>query len=234
MVNPQGVIEKVKGSDEQAYAQREKGFSPDEIRDALWEILYREISGAVLDTGSGYGGWIQRMKALKAVNRFISVDIVDDGASQIEGVEFHISDLSVAPLPAKDDELDFIFAVEVVEHLANPRHFLQESARTLKVGGKLAVTTPCNETLRAKLYFAARGYFPMFADDPYHLAGHITPILEIDLKRMASEFGFSAVEFHYPVSGWMPLPGVRWKWQALFPWLRGKAWSETMIAILTK
>jgi len=210
----------------------EKGYSPEPIRDAVWELVGDYVGGTVLDAGSGEGGWIKRLKQSKAIKRFISVDIVDDGASQIEGIEFHLRDLSESSLPCLDNEIDWIFALEVLEHLANPRHFVRQVHRSLTPGGKFLITTPNNESLRARLSFLFRGYFPAFCDHDYHSAGHITPILELDLRRMADESGFVDIQLFYPLSDRIPKTSL--KWRKLIPVLKGKLWSNSLFAILTK
>ncbi|HEY9904770.1 MAG TPA: class I SAM-dependent methyltransferase [Candidatus Sericytochromatia bacterium] len=225
-------MDNIIGFDAQAYSQRVKGYSPEPIRDALWKLVSQELEGDVLDAGSGEGGWIKRLKGSKNIRRIISVDIIDDGASQIDGVEFHLIDISQSSLPCRDRELDCIFAIEVLEHLANPRNFVKEASRGLKKGGKLVITTPCNDSLRAKLSFLFRGYFPAFCEHDYYASGHITPILEIDLKRMACEAGFDAVDFFYPLTGRIPKTNI--EWQRIHPLLQGKLWSDALIAILVK
>jgi SAM-dependent methyltransferase len=220
------------GFDAQTYAGREKGHSSAPIRDAVWQLVGNEVSGTVLDAGSGEGGWIKRLQQSQTIGRIISVDLVDSGAKQIEGVEFHLGDLSRSSLPCEESELDWIFALEVLEHLANPRHFAMESHRVLKKGAKLVATTPCNDSLTAKLSFLVRGYFPAFCEHDYQVAGHITPLTELDLQRMAKEFRYSSIRFFYPLPG--RLPRLALPWQKLFPFLQGKLWSDSLIAVFTK
>jgi SAM-dependent methyltransferase len=220
------------GVNAEAYAQRDEGYSPEYIRDAVWNLVSQDVQGDVLDVGSGAGGWIRHLQQSNRLKKVISVDIVDDGASQIPGVEFHLADLSMQAMPCADDQLDWIFAIEVIEHLANPRNFIQQSARVLKPGGRLVLSTPYNENFKGKLSFVMRGYFPAFCDHIYHLGGHITPIFEIDLKRMANESGFTRVEFFFPPIGFIPKTQTRW--QSLMPWLTGKNWCDCLIAVLVK
>src|SRR6185369_16030852 len=130
------------GIDSDAYSMRQKGYSPELIRDSVWELVSDNLSGNVLDAGSGEGGWIKRLIKQRAIKRIVSTDIVDSGASKIEGVEFYIRDLSYSSLPCVDGELDWIFAIEVIEHLANPRNFIFEAGRCLKSDGKIVITTP--------------------------------------------------------------------------------------------
>jgi SAM-dependent methyltransferase len=224
--------DRIIGFDALAYSQRVKGYSPEPLRDAVWKLVSQELEGDVLDAGSGAGGWIKRLKGSKNIKRIISVDIIDAGASQIEGVEFHRTDISSSSLPCGDKELDWIFAIEVLEHLANPRNFVKDASRCLKKGGKLLITTPCNDSFRAKLSFLFRGYFPYFCDHEYYVSGHITPILEIDLKRMSCEAGFDTVKFFYPLAGIIPKTTIQWS--KVHPLLQGKLWSDCLIAILVK
>jgi SAM-dependent methyltransferase len=221
------------GFDETAYTARVAGLSPDSIRDGVWSLVGDRLGGAVLDAGSGRGGWIRRMLARReSISRLASVDIVDSGASAIEGVDFHRADLSNDRLPFEDATFDWIFALEVIEHLANPRRFISESFRILKPNGRLFVTTPSNDCIRSRLSLLARGYFPAFNDQDYRDSGHITPILEIDLRRMATEAKYARTEFFYPLDGLLPKMDVAW--QRFFPSLRGKLWSDSMFCQMTK
>jgi SAM-dependent methyltransferase len=230
----QPVLEDVSplGCDESAYSLRERGYSPEPIRDAAWELAGKHAGGRVIDIGSGAGGWIERLRRNPDVKRVTAVDIVDDGAGALDGIDFHLADVSLSPLPCEAESVDWVFALEVVEHLANPRHFIKEAHRCLKAGGRMLVTTPCNESMTARLSFLFRGYFPAFCEHDYRMSGHITPVTELELKRMSGEAGFGRVEFDYPLPGRIPKSGV--VWQRVLPRLRGKLWSDTLFALLTK
>ncbi|MEP7340600.1 MAG: class I SAM-dependent methyltransferase [Acidobacteriota bacterium] len=216
----------------EAYRHRVRGYSPEPIRDAAWQLVGSQLRGAVLDAGSGEGGWISRLMTLPDITRITSVDIVDDGASQLAGVEFHLLDLSHDPLPCVADSLDWVFALEVIEHLANPRHFVAEAHKRLREGGKLFLSTPCNDCLTARLSLLFRGYFPAFCESSYHISGHITPVTELDVRRMAQETGFCHTEFYYPLPGRIPRSALHW--QKFFPGLQGKLWSDSLFALLVK
>jgi SAM-dependent methyltransferase len=221
------------GFDEDAYGKRVPGLSPERTRDGVWAQVERELRGAVLDAGSGSGGWLLRLLSRRdRLSKVASVDIVDSGASGIPGVEFHRSDLSNDRLPFEDATFDWVFALEVVEHLANPRNFVHESFRVLKPGGRLFLTTPSNDSVRSRLSLLTRGYFPAFNDRDYRDSGHITPILEVDLRRMAAEATYARADFFFPLDGLMPKLNVTW--QRFFPSLRGRLWSDTLFCQMTK
>lgn len=45
-------------------------------------------------------------------------------------------------IPLPDSSVDFVFALEIIEHLVSPTHLLHEAARILIPGGHLLLTTP--------------------------------------------------------------------------------------------
>lgn len=216
----------------ESYSNRIEGFSPDEIRDAAWSIVGAELFGNVLDAGSGGGGWAQRLKKAARIESITCVDLVDGGAKNIEGVSFRLCDLSREPLPVAPHSMDWVFALEVLEHLTNPRFFFQEVARVLKPSGHFFISTPNNDSLRAKLSLCLRGYFPAFCEHDYKVTGHITPILAYDLRHMAKEVGFGECQSYYPLPGL--IPKTTWHWQRVFPFLRGPLWSDTFFAHCSK
>ncbi len=225
-------MKEIIGYDANSYLLREVGYSPETIRGAVWNLINQEVKGVVLDAGSGAGGWLNKLKTLKTISKLIAVDIVDDGASQIDGVEFKILDLSEDILPCIENSVDYMFALEVLEHLANYRYFLKEAQRVLKKDGKLIVSSPCNESVLAKTTFVFKSFFPQFSETSYQFSGHITPIFEFDLKRASREAGFKNIDFFYLLPSRIPRTDIYW--QNIFPFLKGKTWSDTMIAILQK
>ena len=45
-------------------------------------------------------------------------------------------------IPIEDKSIDFVFALEIIEHLTSPFHLLSEANRVLKKGGYILLTTP--------------------------------------------------------------------------------------------
>ncbi|MGH7282612.1 MAG: class I SAM-dependent methyltransferase [Polyangiaceae bacterium] len=221
------------GADAAAYAERDPGYSPDAIRDAAVKLLGNEVRGRILDAGSGSGSWLRLLlKSFPNITHATSVDIFDAGASKVEGVEFFLGDVCRDPLPIADASLDWVFAIEVVEHLANPRAFLKEAARCLRPGASLFLSTPNNDALTSRLSLLFRGYFPAFSDENYRASGHITPVLAVDLRRMANELGFSKITFAFPLGG--RIPKMAMEWQRVLPGLRGSLWSDVLFCRIVR
>lgn len=53
-----------------------------------------------------------------------------------------IWDLNKHPYPFKNNTIEEIKAIHIIEHLDNPKRFLQEIERILKKGGKALIITP--------------------------------------------------------------------------------------------
>ena len=51
-------------------------------------------------------------------------------------------------LPFNDKSFDLVIATEIIEHVVDPKLFINELFRTLKPGGKLIISTPYKEILR--------------------------------------------------------------------------------------
>ena len=166
------------------------------VADAL---AARDAGGVLADIGCGTGElWL----ALRG--RFRSCLGVD--AVRYEGlpqdVEFHAADLD-AGLPLPDASVDAAAAVEVIEHLENPRAFVRELARIVRPGGWVVVTTPNQLSALSLLTLIVKGRFSAFQDTSY--PAHRTALLEIDLRRIMSECGLRDLAVSYTRLGRLPL-----------------------------
>jgi methionine biosynthesis protein MetW len=98
----------------------------------------------LLDVGCGVGTvglYLQRVLAAKEV---YGVEISESrvAAARRKGLEAVQADVSQGPLPFEDGSFDAIFCGEVIEHLVDPDHLLDELNRTLAPSGVCVLTTP--------------------------------------------------------------------------------------------
>lgn len=59
---------------------------------------------------------------------------------KVAGIDFTVSEDSLVPA-AQSEAYDLVLSTQVLEHLSSPTNYLQESARVLKPGGTLVLTT---------------------------------------------------------------------------------------------
>jgi 2-polyprenyl-3-methyl-5-hydroxy-6-metoxy-1,4-benzoquinol methylase len=150
--------------------------------------------GPVLDLGGGTGAWSARLQRegfrdivvldcnrarFAAPGRFIEADLNLAFSECLRGVRF--------PL---------ITALEVIEHLENPSHFLRECSSLLAAGGLLMLTTPNLESMPGRLKFFLTGRLRHF--DQNGDKTHISPIDLFLLRRLASRAGLN-VRAHLPL-----------------------------------
>jgi SAM-dependent methyltransferase len=203
------------------------GISDDAIyRMALTRLQEHGARQSILDFGAGVGHFTQRLSQSNLYASITGADLMARPSGLPDAVSWVQADLN-GSLPIEDAAFDAIAAIEVIEHLENPRAMLRECSRLLRPGGLLVLTTPNNESFRSLLSFAARGYFAAFGPQSY--PAHITPILLIDLQRMVAEIGLHDGDVRYSDQGAIPrLTSIQW--QTLpFSNLKGRRFSDNLL-----
>ena len=163
------------------------------------ELDRRDISGnCIVDIGCGAGRLYHYVAP--RFNRYIGVDVVryDDFPSM---AEFRQVDLDSGDV-GLGTSADVITAVEVIEHLENPRDFMRKLVRLSRPGGWIIVTTPNQLSFLSLLTLVVRHRFQAFQDPDY--PAHLTALLEVDLRRIAAECGLRDVEITYSLTGRIP------------------------------
>jgi len=106
-------------------------------------------------------------------------------------------------LPFEDNSVDFVVASEIFEHLISPLLFLEESARVLKPGGLMLMTTPnvsnigaAVNLLRGRSNYERLERSPMFlAEDEWR--GHIRFYSKDELIWLGERYGLEMVDHQY-------------------------------------
>jgi 2-polyprenyl-3-methyl-5-hydroxy-6-metoxy-1,4-benzoquinol methylase len=178
-------------------ARQSLGMSNDAIYMMVTEALdARKASGSLIDVGCGAGnlwGFIRHR-----FNCYIGVDAINYNGFPSDAlfVEANLDDCKI-PLP--NDSADVVAAIEVIEHLENPRALMREMARLAKPGGWIVVTTPNQLSFLSLLTLVVKKRFSAFQE--VHYPAHLTALLEVDLKRIALECGVADVCIAYSLRG---------------------------------
>ena len=123
-----------------------------------------------------------------------SSDLANDGFLLHGEVPFFCADLNEKFSDKFSAPYDGIVALEIIEHLENPRHFLRECYALLKPGGILILSTPNVDNPRSLLSLITRGHFRLFSENDYTVTGHITPVSQWQLGKMIVESGWTIKE----------------------------------------
>jgi 2-polyprenyl-3-methyl-5-hydroxy-6-metoxy-1,4-benzoquinol methylase len=206
---------------------QENGTSPDYTKRMAFEAIKRAVGtsrlGTVADIGGGRGDLTLAISPRS--DKVLLVDYAPaDAALLPANVQPIQADFNLG-WPVESESVDFAFALEVVEHVENPRHFFREMKRIVKPGGHLFVTTPNNQCLASKLTFLVRGQHRYFQEPSY--PAHITPLLTCDLERIAAELQLTILNWNW--SNYDTLPLLHWR----VPF-RGRLFSNSMGMLLRK
>ena len=106
-------------------------------------------------------------------------------------VPFVAADLNGAFAGQFPDGFDAVMALEIIEHLENPRHLLRQLRALLPVGGQLVLSTPNIANPVSQALFLRRGMFQWFRDEDYAEQGHITPLSPWQIEKVLAECGFA-------------------------------------------
>jgi 2-polyprenyl-3-methyl-5-hydroxy-6-metoxy-1,4-benzoquinol methylase len=181
-----------------ARARTSGGTSSTAIYEMVADALERrDVRGeTLLDIGCGRG---QLWPFLRhRFSRYVGVDAVRyDGFPPQE--EFVRADLNGSLPPSFDSTADAVVAVETIEHLENPRHLMRSLVHALRPRGWIVITTPNQRSLLSLGTLIVKGHFSAFQDGEY--PAHLTALLDVDLRRIASENGLSAIAIDYSADG---------------------------------
>lgn len=205
--------------------------SLDGSSDPVYQMVNRAITqlnsgGVLVDVGCGSG----RLWSFLGdrVDRYSGVDVIRyDGLP--DAIEFIPFDLDSGKVSLADGSADIVCAVEVIEHLENPRAFVRELVRLAKPGGFVIVTTPNQLSLLSKLTFILKNQVNAFQEAPGVYPAHITALLEIDLIRIFTESGPSNnIQINYSNCGRMPF--TPWHWPKSLG-LGDRSFSDNVLCI---
>ncbi|GAB4232622.1 MAG: hypothetical protein Tsb0034_05440 [Ekhidna sp.] len=100
------------------------------------------IKGNLLELGCGEGRGVELLAPL--ATSYTGIDkikpVIDKLKSRYPNGTF--LDAVFPPFPFEDNTFDTIVTFQVIEHIRDDQHFLQEIARVLKPGGQALITTP--------------------------------------------------------------------------------------------
>jgi 2-polyprenyl-3-methyl-5-hydroxy-6-metoxy-1,4-benzoquinol methylase len=186
----------------QARARLSLGRGHDRIHRTVAGLLAdRDASGTLVDAGCGTGDLWRATDG--RFSRCIGLDAVQYPELPRDVTFQHVNLEGTFPVP--DGAADVAAAVEVIEHLENPRAFMRELVRITRPGGWVVVTTPNQLSALSLLTLVVKGRFSAFQERDY--PAHRTALLEIDLRRIAAECGLDQVEIAYTRWGRLPLSG---------------------------
>ncbi|XHR26751.1 MAG: class I SAM-dependent methyltransferase [Chthoniobacteraceae bacterium] len=199
---------------------QDEGTSPDYIKRmaiSAWRNVEGERADMTVGDIGGGRGELTRLLAPQC-KKVVFVDFSPPPVAIGDNVEVLCADLNER-WPVSDSSIDFLFSLECIEHVENPRHFLRESARCVKPGGHGFISTPNQHSVLSKMAFLFLGQHRCFLGNNY--PHHITALLRRDFRHLLAENGLDFISWYF--SNEDNLPGLGWR--IPFP---GNAFSKCM------
>ena len=201
-----------------------EGQSSSTIKDmamrALLELGEKKYN-VMADIGAGRGELTERL--VPYANTILMLDDYEEvnRPANAQFVKADLNDFWNVP----DNSVDFVFSLEVIEHIENPRHFMREIKRIMKPNGYGFVSTPNNLNIFSKLNFFLKGEHRFFKDFSY--PAHISVVTEVDFRRILNENGLNFIDFYYNYADTMPIT----EWSLRF---KNKGLSSTVGVLFQK
>lgn len=145
----------------------------------------------VLELGAGRGAMSLRLA--DAGYRISASDILADNFLAGERVPFIALNLNLPFAGAIAQRFDAIVALELIEHLENPREFLRQCRLLLRPGGVLVLSTPNIVCPASLALFLRCGEFLWFGETDYRHEGHILPMPPGLLGKCFDETGWQRI-----------------------------------------
>lgn len=204
--------------------KQKEGQSSSTIKDmalrALLDLGEKKYT-VMADVGAGRGELTERL--VPYANTILMLDDYEEmnRPANAKFVKADLNDFWNVP----DNSVDFVFSLEVIEHIENPRHFIREIKRIMKPNGYGFVSTPNNLNFFSKLNFFMKGEHRFFKDFSY--PAHISVVTEVDFRRILNENGLNFIDFYYNYADTMPIT----EWSLRF---KNKGLSSTVGVLFQK
>lgn len=150
-------------------------------------------TASVLDMAAGSGAFALRLADLGYNMR--ATDYVESNFRIPAQIPFKTADLN-AEFAGELGSVDAVTAMEIIEHLENPHHFLREIRKMLTPGGVLVLSSPNPNSPVAKAQYLRTNYFTWFTDEDFHVQCHISPLNVMYVPPIAKQSGFEVIDLH--------------------------------------
>lgn len=102
---------------------------------------YLDIPGNLLEIGPGYGFFLEEMRFLNAAKDYLAIEPSHKAAEKCRQRGFTVWEVTMENM-RRNVKVDCLVSFEVIEHVFNPREFIQSCADILEPNGILIITTP--------------------------------------------------------------------------------------------
>jgi len=175
---------------------------------AEYASKFHSAGARCLDLGAGSGALSERLTDIGFEVVACDKDVSRLGNESRFAVEKFDIEHDWSPLAGLRFKL--IVAVEVIEHLENPRQLIRKCKDYLEPDGRIIITTPNIDNPVSIASFILDGTFLWFSDGDHDASGHISPVSEWYLRKAVQD---ADLEFAYTNTIGDPYGHIaQWRW----------------------
>jgi len=153
-----------------------------------------KLSTKILILGAGYGALDEKLLCAGYCN-ITAVDI--SNKYQAKNTNFVEFDLNNNFFELFNEKFDYIFIIEVIEHLENLFHFFRNIKKIAKNDSVIFVTTPNIHRKSLRFVYFLTGEVEYFREKDIYESGHITPIFDHIFRHVLDNTGFLVLSKTY-------------------------------------
>ncbi|MCC8425743.1 bifunctional 2-polyprenyl-6-hydroxyphenol methylase/3-demethylubiquinol 3-O-methyltransferase UbiG [Mucilaginibacter sp. UR6-11] len=166
------------------------------LQEPILAMLDKSINKCILDLGCG-NGYLVNFLIGKGYNAF-GTDASAEGitiAGQTNAGRFFLQDLSTGKLPPElqGKAFDTILSTEVIEHLYDPRGFIDFCKQTINNNGEIIISTPYHGYLKNLMLSLFNKWDTHL--NPMWYGGHIKLWSRKTLSNALIDAGFTDIKF---------------------------------------
>jgi SAM-dependent methyltransferase len=148
--------------------------------------------GPALDLASGSGAFLARLADAGFTD--LSAVELDAGKFKLPGITPQAVDLNGDFAAKIARKFSLVTAIEIIEHLDSPRHFLSQARELLTEEGLLLLSTPNISEWIGRLKFLLTGTLRYFDEGQYRFNHHVSPVPDTQLRHMIAEIGLCVID----------------------------------------
>jgi cyclopropane fatty-acyl-phospholipid synthase-like methyltransferase len=171
----------------------------------------------ILDIGAGTGAFAERLVA----NGYTNVEAIEAFRDVIPGIHQHRVDLNAADWGIHS-KYDVLVAIEIIEHVRSPYHFLEQCRRLCHPQTLMIVTTPNPLVFEDRLRLMISGDIRMMRDHQ----DHRTPLFPRYMQKLCREVGFRIADRQWDMDT-LAVPSATLKGYVLKRLARCARWAIT-------